>query len=354
MNTINKLKEEIIDFLNFKKNKKFLILTDDDEDGLTSAIQIKRFIENNGLCADVYFNEKRSLLPGSIKEDVLFKEFFDKTKPDLIIFLDLNEDIAAGNLKLINDKIPIVIIDHHPSPDKINFNNPLFILKPQKFSGISPSQYSTTKVVYDFFDGDSIYASIGLIGDSAFKEWETFIKNSSKENNISIEELTKISDVIKLNYSLKGDKIELFNFVYKNGIKHILGSVYEKNAIDLIEHLKKEVKRFDKDKEYYKDIDLAFFKTEKGFASKLSNDLSKLYSHTLIVYSVDDYVKGSVRRNDYMVNCGELIKYAVKNASVGSGGGHIPAGGFACSLEYWSEFKNRAKEYAKKNLPKNN
>lgn len=349
---LEEIKQKTLDFIDIKENKKFLILTDDDEDGLTSALNLNKFFKKNNANVEVLFNEKRSLVPGSKKESEIFKEKFDEVKPDLIIVLDLNEDLAKQNLEFISEKIPVLIIDHHPSPSEIKIKNKLLVIKPTIYSNIAPSQYSTTKIVYDIFSGDTSAVSVGLIGDSAFDEWRNFIENSSKENNISVEDLKRISDIIKLNYSLKGDKMELFNFVYEKGIKNILGSIYEKKATELIEHLKKEVKRYENDKEYYEDIDLAFFKTEKGFASKLSNDLSKLHTETIVVYSVDEYVKGSVRRNDYKVNCGELIKYAMKNATMGNGGGHIPAGGFACSLKYWEEFKKRAKEFAKNNPAK--
>lgn len=345
---IFKLKEEALKFLNFENNKKFLILTDDDEDGLTSALNVKKFIEKSNANAEVLFNEKRNLEPGTKKESEVFKEKFDLVKPDIIIFLDLNEDLAYKNLEFISEEIPVLIIDHHPSPVEIKIKNKLLVLKPT-FSEIAPSQYSTTKIVYDIFGGDKFAVCVGLIGDSAFGEWKDFIEITAKENNTTVEKLTSISDIIKLNYSLKGDKLELFNFVYNNGIKKIIGSIYEEKAKDLIEHLKKEVERYNYDKEYSGDIGLAFFKTEKGFASKLSNDLSKLHTETIVVYTIDDYVKGSVRRNDYKVNCGELIKYAMKNSKLGNGGGHIPAGGFACPNEYFEEFKKRAKEYVKEN-----
>lgn len=344
---IEEIKEKTLKFLNLEKNKKFLILTDDDEDGLTSALNLKKFLEKQGANIEVLFNEKRSLAPGSRKESEVYKKKFDEVEPDLLVFLDLNEDLVYQNLEFISEEFKVLIVDHHPSPNEVKIKNDLLVVKPT-YSNIAPSQYSTTKIIYDIFSGDKVAVSVGLIGDSAFSEWQEFIENTSKESKISVEELRRISDVIKLNYSLKGDKTELFNFVYEKGIKSILGSIYEKNAIDLIEHLKKEVERYDSDKEYYQDIDLAFFKTEKGFASKLSNDLSKLHTETIIVYTLEEYVKGSVRRNDYKVNCGELIKYAMKNANMGNGGGHIPAGGFACSLEYWDEFKKRAKEYATK------
>lgn len=352
LNTIKGLRNKLMNFLNLEKNNSFLILTDDDEDGLTSATQLKRFLENKGKKANVFFNEKRSIIPGAINESEVFKNFFDKTNPDLIIFLDLNESLAAQNLKQISNNIPIIIIDHHPSPEKIAFSNPLFVIKPTLFSDIAASQYSTTKLVYDFFDGNSLEATVGLIGDSAVNEWSDFINGALKEFDLTMNQAIKISDIIKANYSMKKDKYELFNFVYKNGIKKILGSEFEDNSISFQELVKSETKRFDVDLEKFDEFDLVFFETKNGLASKLSNVLSKLHKQTLVIYSKDEYVKGSVRRNDFLVNVEELIKYAIGDDKIARGGGHIPAGGFACLNYYWPEFKKRAIEYAKKNLPK--
>lgn len=358
MDSLENIKQNLMNFLNLEKNNVFLILTDDDEDGLTSATQLKRFLVNHNKKVNVFFNEKRSILQEDTTESEFFKEFFDKTNPDLIIFLDLNESIAEKNLVKINTNIPVIIIDHHPSPKEINFNNPLFVLKPNLFSSIAPSKYSTTKLVFDFFDGinlekNSLEAVVGLIGDSAFGEWESFVEDVLKENNISFEDATKISDIIKANYSIKGDKNELFDFVFENGIKNILGSKFEDNSIEFQELIKAETKRFDIDAERFDEIELVFFKTKKGLPSKLSNVLSKIHKQTLVIYAEDDFTKGSVRRNDFKLNCGGLIEFALgENKSVGSGGGHIPAGGFACLTDYFAEFKKRAIEYARNNLSK--
>jgi single-stranded DNA-specific DHH superfamily exonuclease len=349
---INGIKTKIMDFLDLENNETLLIQTDDDEDGLTSAVQLKKFLINKGKKVNVYFNEKRSLMPGSASEDEIFYERFSETKPDLLIFLDLNEDITSKNIKKIDKAIPILIIDHHPSPENIEIENKLLVIKPTLYSDLKPSQYSTTKLVFDFFNGDELCACVGLIGDSAYDDWQDFIKYSSEKNNISIDELKKISDIIKAFYSVKGDKHELFNFVFENGINKIIGSEYEKKAQEFIDLVESETKRFETDAEIIDDADIAFFKTKKGLPSKLSNTLSKIHSQTLVIYSQDEYIKGSVRRNDYKVNAGKLIKYATSESDTANGGGHIPAGGFACLNDYWETFKKRAIEYAKNNPAK--
>jgi len=345
------LKLKLFNFLDLTKYNNFLVLTDDDEDGLTSALQIKKFLISNKKKVNVFFNEKGSIVPTAIKEEDVFKEFFDETNPDFLIFLDLNESTIINKLKLIDDSVPILIIDHHPSPKEIIFKNPLFVLKPNMFSDLPSANYSTTKIVYDFFDGDELNTVIGLIGDSATKNWVEFIKTNLEKNNLNLEQAILISDIIKSVCSYKGDKYKLFDFIFENKISAILGSEFEKSSIEFQEEIKSEIKRFDKDAEIFKNLDLAFFETKNGLPSKLSNMLSKKFTYTLVIFARDDYTKGSVRRNDFKVNAGELIKYAIKNDSIARGGGHIPAGGFACLNDYWQEFKKRAIEFALNNPP---
>ncbi len=352
MHSINDLKAKLFKFLDLEKYNTFLVLTDDDEDGLTSAIQIKKFLINNNKEVNVFFNEKGSIVPGAAKEEDIFKSFFDKTNPDFLIFLDLNESTIITKLKLIKSEIPILIIDHHPSPKELFFKNPLFVLKPNLFSEIPSANYSTTKIVYDFFEGDELNTIIGLIGDSATKEWDEFIKINLNKNNLNLDQAILISDIIKSVCSYSGDKYELFDFIFENKISAVLGSEFEKSSVEFQEEVKNETKRFEKDAEIFSEIELAFFKTKNGLPSKLSNVLSKKFTYTLVIFADGDYTKGSVRRNDFRVNAGELIKYAIKNSSTAMGGGHIPAGGFACLNEYWPEFKKRAIEFALKNPPK--
>jgi single-stranded DNA-specific DHH superfamily exonuclease len=117
--------------------------------------------------------------------------------------------------------------------------------------------------------------------------------------------------------------------------------------------VKMETLRFEKEAQKNKEFDITFFRTLPHYTSKMSNVLSKITSGTLVVYSGDDLqIKGSVRRPDFKIHCGDLIKFAIKNAHNAQGGGHIPAGGFHCETEYMDEFKKRAILFMKNNLVK--
>ncbi|MBT4870422.1 MAG: DHH family phosphoesterase [Candidatus Diapherotrites archaeon] len=349
MKTIQEVKKEVMDFLELKKAKKVLLVVDDDEDGMTSAFQMKKFLEESEQKVTLHFNEKRSIAPGAINEEEEFLELVKSDDSKLIIFCDLNEEIASQKLGLIDSKIKVLIIDHHPTPKEFLIKNELMVVKPGDFSNKTPANYSATKVIFDLFNIDAIAALIGVVGDSSLGDWEEFGEKIMQENSVSLEQVTRLANVIKSIVSNYGSrKKELFEFVYEKGsFVSLLGSEYEELAKQFEELIESERKRYSTDLEKEKDVELVFFETKKGLPSKLSNVLSKENKETLIVYSKSDYIKGSVRRADFKVDSGALIKYAIMNSKLAKGGGHIPAGGFSCPADYFDEFKSRAAEFMK-------
>ncbi|MFA5763299.1 MAG: DHH family phosphoesterase [archaeon] len=349
MKTIQQLKQEFADFANLDKIKNILVITDDDEDGYTSALQLKRFLENKNCVVKVVFNDKSDLT-----KDKFLKKVGDFNY-ELVFFLDLNEEIIGMYSDVISKECLIIDVDHHPSP-KINLiKNKLLLLKPQSYSDKQPSQHSTTGVVYDLFEGNDLLASIGLIGDSAYPQWKSFIDDTAKQYGVTVENLSSVGDVIKCVANIHQELMyDLFDFLYNNlDVKKIMNSRFYKLKEEFDKVVKSETLRFEKEAEKNKDADITFFRTLPHYTSKMSNVLSKITSGTLVVYSGDDtQIKGSVRRPDFKINSGELIKFAIKNALNAQGGGHIPAGGFHCEAEYIDEFKKRAILFMNDNLVK--
>ena len=232
MKTIQEVKKEVMDFLELKKAKKVLLVVDDDEDGMTSAFQMKKFLEESEQKVTLHFNEKRSIAPGAINEEEEFLELVKSDDSKLIIFCDLNEEIASQKLGLIDSKIKVLIIDHHPTPKEFLIKNELMVVKPGDFSNKTPANYSATKVIFDLFNIDAIAALIGVVGDSSLGDWEEFGEKIMQENSVSLEQVTRLANVIKSIVSNYGSrKKELFEFVYEKGsFVSLLGSEYEELA----------------------------------------------------------------------------------------------------------------------------
>ena len=350
MKTIAEIRKQVLDFLDLYNNKKILLAVDDDEDGMTSAFQMQQFLEKNGNQVELFLNEKRSVAPGSINDEEEFNEIFVESKADIIIFCDLNEEIAAQKLGLIDKKVKVLIIDHHPSPKEYVIKQKLLVIKPGLFSTKTPANYSATKIVYDLFEMDALAALVGIIGDSSLGDWGEFGKEVMKKNKLSLVQVTRLASVIK---SIVSDHMEmkeaLFEFMYSNkSLTCLFGSEYEKLAIEFEKLVESERKRFYNDCEKVDGVELIFYETKKGLPSRLSNVLSKENKEVLVVYTKTDFVKGSVRRSDFKVDVGKLIKYSIQNSKDARGGGHIPAGGFSCPANDFSEFKKRAISFMKK------
>ena len=350
MKTIEEIRKQVLDFLDLSNNAKILLIVDDDEDGLTSAFQMQQFLENKGNQVELFLNEKRSIAPGSINEEEEFRDIFVESKADIIIFCDLNEEIAAQKLGLIDKKIKVLIIDHHPTPKEYKIKQNLLVIKPGLFSDKTPANYSATKIVYDLFEVDALAALVGIVGDSSFGDWEEFGKEVMKKNKLSFGQVTRLASVIKSivsNYTEM--KVALFEFIYSNkNLTCLFDSEYEKLSIKFEKLVESERKRFYKDSEKIKGVELIFYETKKGLPSRLSNVLSKENKEVLVIYTKTDFVKGSVRRADFKVDVGKLIKYSIQKSEDARGGGHIPAGGFSCPANYFPEFKERATSFMKK------
>ncbi|MDD3159755.1 MAG: DHHA1 domain-containing protein [Candidatus ainarchaeum sp.] len=364
MQNLEDLKSQAVNFLELENIKKILIVTDDDEDGFTSALQMKRFLEINKQKVDVFFNDKND------KKKIYFNRKLDQFKPDFFVFLDLSEDIVNQNLTSISNqtdnKIKVLIFDHHPSPTNFVFNSNVvsLIIKPQLFSINAPSQYPTCKVVYDFFgkdfDKSDFFTVVGLIGDTAGSEWLDFIKNVEEKylakSQFEKSYFVEVADTIKTICSVYTDqKIMLFNVLYESHLADIKESNFFKLKDEYIKLIESEKDRFFQEAEKFDDLELIFFEAKPHTASKLSNILSsELKDKTVVIYSFDgNLAKGSFRRSDFKVNVGKVINESLKNIDGAQGGGHVPAGGFGLPKEHFNNFKQNVIHYLKENYYKN-
>ena len=100
--------KKVLDFLALGETKRIAVIADNDQDGLTAAVQMKKFLDSKRIDTQVFFYDhySREISPSA---NSLF-EF----SPEKTIFLDLNESFISDSLRQIGKSTgPFVVIDHH-------------------------------------------------------------------------------------------------------------------------------------------------------------------------------------------------------------------------------------------------
>ena len=343
--------KKIDDFLSLASLKRVAIVADNDQDGLTAAVQMKLFFDSKKVDSRVFFYDHYS------KSFSFPKSFFFDFNPEKTIFLDLNEGFISDILADIGTKAgPCLVIDHHQSSLITNSPFRTVVIKPHSFSSVEPSRYPASKMVHDLFSGKDWICSIGVIGDFAHEQWSDFLLQVSKKYHLPLKKLNELDDVVACITSQYPEKINsLFEFLCK--AKHpneLLKSDYVafKNLFEARLKILKDA--FYLEAEYYPDCELYFFKSDNRFAGKLSNNISKENPTKVVVIleQPGDKIKCSIRRQDFKVNCGELAKAGVNGIMDGKGGGHIPAAGASFPAEHLEQFKKQVRLYLLNNPPK--
>ena len=171
--TYYKVREKVREFV----KEEYDLYYHDDGDGFCSGFLFLKFLERENLP----FPKTHGAIP--IRKNIKFK-----TERN-IIFLDL---AYHNNLDALPKKNKILFIDHHPttySEDKEN----IVLFEPK-----TTKNYPASKFIYDIFqlyDYDYV-ALIGLISDSACRDWNKFCQETMQKYNITKEELMKISTFI--------------------------------------------------------------------------------------------------------------------------------------------------------------
>jgi single-stranded DNA-specific DHH superfamily exonuclease len=348
---ISQMRQKILQFINLKETKKIAIIADNDEDGLTAAVQMKKFLDFSKVESEVFFYNHYAM-----QLNFPFDHFVN-FNPEKTIFLDLSETFITEIMNQLGKLTgPFLVIDHHQRGVIKNNSYRCLVVKPGSFSEIEPSKYPTSKMVNDLFLGLDWIASIGVIGDFAFDQWKEFLQKTSAKHKLSSGKLKELTDLFACITSQYPEKMaSFFNFVL-NAKKpsdlfesdfFALKKLFDKR-LDLLKNL------FEENAEYYPDVGLYFFKSDPRFASKLSNIIStKHKDKTIIIYEQpNEQIKCSIRRQDFRVNCNELAKAGITGIPYSTGGGHIPASGASFPPEYFEQFKKQVRLYLLNNPPK--
>ena len=345
MKTIDEVKKEILTFLDINNLNNLAIIADNDEDGLTAALQTKQFFVLKGVNAKVFFYDH------SKKDSSVFTKQLFELNPDKLLFLDLNEGFVFDIITDLKLDFEFVVVDHHRGAELENIKQNHLIIKPTMFSEVESSKYPTSKMAHDLFEGTDWVCLIGLIGDFAFDKWEDFLNESIKKYDLTKEEFFYIANIVGCIISQYQDLIpELFEFLQTvKKPQDLVDSKFVGFKKEFDNIVLEEKEKFKTTAEKFEDIGLVIFETRKGFSSKFSTILSSLNSNTMFfIYSKDaEYIKGSLRRQDFKVDCNEVLKYCIKDVKDANGGGHIPAGGCKFPVTYLDEFKKRLVEFMK-------
>jgi single-stranded DNA-specific DHH superfamily exonuclease len=351
MESIENVKKKLFDFLDLKNSKKIVIISDNDEDGLTAALQAKYFFEKKGKKAGVFFYDH-------VKKDAgIFKKELVDFLPDITLFLDLNENFVFDILDELNLEIKkFVVIDHHQGVEIVDDKHDFLVIKPQVFSSIESSKYPASKMVYDLLGGKDWLAVIGIIGDSSNLTWEEFLLEVEKNNELEKGQIFELADIVGSVISNKKELFnELFDLMYSiDNPKKLFDSKFFEIKKEFDKVIEEELFSFEKNKEEFEEVDLILFKTRKGISSKMSNILSKNFPHKVLFVYTDEknFIKASLRRSDFKVDCNKLAQFCVSGLEGGAGGGHIPAAGLKFSKKYFDKLKKRMIEYLEQNHEK--
>jgi len=348
---VAEVREEIAKFLEIKKPQRIAIVADNDPDGMTAALQVKKFLDKNNHDTIIFFYDHYT------RTSIRFLDLFVSFNPQKTIFIDLADDLVSECLEAIGHYTKkFLIVDHHKASGVKNAEFEFKVVKPWDFSAVESAKYPASKMAFDLFHGEHWLCAIGLIGDSASEQWPSVMRNATRKHQASVEDLTKLSDLIRAVMSqFPEEKQGLFVEFYKaKKPQDVLGSPYFKYKLEFDKRLAILEIEYARSHEEVPELDLVFFKGRFKLSSTLINKISKSRPGTTFVFfeQPDHHYTASIRRSDFSVDCGALAKFCVKGFDNANGGGHIPAAGATFPNENLEEFKRRVKEYLKENYKK--
>ncbi len=347
METIESVRKRLLGFLDLNNLKKVAIISDNDEDGITSAVQTKQFFDKYKITSKIFFYDHAK------KQMSFSKKVFMEFDAQKTIFLDLSENFIFDILEIVGDFVKsFVIIDHHQGVEVVNGKYPFLVIKPNQFSNEDMSKYPVSKMVYDLLEGNAILASVGIIGDFSQKVWADFIKKNTK-GKITFKDIEEIAKIIACISSIHSKKIDsLSAFLLNHSPEKLLKSDFAKLSKNFYVMLNDEQELFEKKAIKDEKHEFYFFESKKNLQSKLSNLISQRYPNkTIFVYAVEDnFIKGSMRRQDFKFDCNKATRFALESVENATGGGHIPATGCRFPKEFFGEFRKRLIKFQERNI----
>ncbi|MBI2564524.1 DHH family phosphoesterase [Candidatus Woesearchaeota archaeon] len=360
------LEEKTILFLkNLEKKDKIAIMHHSDPDGVCSGVLISKIIERlRDKPIDLRYNQhsnEHAIQPQTVK--LLKKYSINK-----LITTDICSEENKKKLEEVEDFAKILIIDHHRFKHDANSEKTI-MFKPQLvYEGIEPSKYCSAKLVYDLGEKCSIFmkdldwiASIGIVADMAFQEWEEFLKNTAEKygiekNNWWEGKFGKASNLIN-DTECFNDELAKESFYFLSNARNIrdfLSSPLIKYQNIIQEEVDNCLSSANEKAEHYSELELVYYEIKPKY--KVKSSISTLISMEkpnttfIIVDLSEEYATVSGRRLDGKIAMNELFEYATKDITEAHGGGHVNSGGATVPKKSYALFKQRIFEYLKNYL----
>ena len=334
--------QEIRGFLEKAENPLFLF--DDDPDGLTSYLLLKKhYKKGHGTC-----------IKSSPKANVVYSAAYKKHKPDLVVILDkpvVSQEILDGF------NVPVVWIDHHQviERDGVNYYNSM--------AGDSTDNRPTSHWAYKVVEDNEWVALVGIIGDWNVPEKSIVDKFKYPEllgNVKTPPELmfdTEYGKMIKVfSFILKGnndsmnkciealeeieDPMEILNQTTSNG--KLVYEKYEKMNKEYETLLEDSLSQDEEEVYVY-----TYVEQKNSFTGNLSNEmLHKLKSEVIIIgREASGDVRLSLRSKGKPIL--PILKKALEEVE-GYGGGHAMACGASVKMHDFPKFVEIIKREYKK------
>jgi len=332
--------KEIREHLDKAQNPLFFF--DNDNDGLTSFLLLRRFLGRGRGVAIKSFPDL----------NVSYYRRVQELKPDYVFILDKPVVSEEFLKKVHEDNIPIVWIDHHivevEKQDWISYYNPY--LNDKTFEPVSYLCYKIAGKKEDIW-----LAMIGCISDcylpDFYSEFEKKFPELSKKNTKHAFELLYDSEIGRiaqiLDFSLKDRTTNVVNM--------LRFMMRVKGPTDILEENSKTrqiLKRFGEINGKYQRLiekarasvksNLLFFKYSGEFSlsANISNQLSYEFPDKVIVvvYVNQDIANISMR---WVKDIRKVTLKAIEGIEGASGGGHKNATGAKMNIGDLPEFKKR-------------
>ncbi|NOR84945.1 hypothetical protein GQ473_02415 [archaeon] len=348
--------KKFLEFLeNIKQKDKTAIIYHTDADGVCSAAITSLALKRLDLTVTCAFSQKSGQI--TITKDTV--NYLKKNNITKVIILDLSVDSNPDTIKNLELFADVLIIDHHITSNDLNTKKTVMI-KSQDISDIDPSQYCTSKLIYDLFlqkidikDLNWI-SSIGIIGDFGIKTWKTFLEYAANNNPDSLKNLFDAEEFIT--YAVMCDGTKGLNLSYDTLLS-------AKDARDVIKSLEKynkvrnEIDSYvtsaEKNAIHKNDLNLVYYEIKPiyNIKSKVSNILSsKTYPKKIIIVVQLDKSRNTIsaRNQTGSVSMNDLMRECTKDLDDANGGGHIPAAGGSIRKQDKDKFKENVIEFLKK------
>jgi single-stranded DNA-specific DHH superfamily exonuclease len=331
-----------------EKSQNPLFFFDNDNDGLTSFLQLQRYLGRGRGVAIKSFPELNASYYRKIQE----------LKPDYVFILDKPVVSKEFLEKVKQDNIPIVWIDHHqvetPDDREVHYYNPYHVNKTSE--PISYLSYRITNKKEDIW-----LAIVGCISDhylpDFYREFQKKYPELGKENPSSPFEVffeSGIGEIARiLDFSLKDTTTNVVNMLrFMTKVKEPTEILEENSKTKNILNRYREVdskyqKLMEKARKFSKNKFIYFqYGGPLSLSSNIANQLSYEFKNKIIVVV---YIRGDVANISLRgKNILELTLKAIEDIEGAIGGGHKDATGAKLSVSYLPKFRDNVEKLVHK------